>query len=77
MWRTQRAIFGRQSNEPFFGLKFLLKTRLWSESPEPLIGFLAYLEPKLWLKNKNWGKFQVLQKAILAISPEGHNSPAD
>jgi len=28
-----------------------LETRLSSESFEPMIGFLAYLEPKLWLTN--------------------------
>jgi len=29
-----------------------LESRLSSESLEPLIGLLAYLEPKLWLKNQ-------------------------
>jgi len=42
----------QQSNEPIFSLKISLETRLSSESLEPLIGFLAYLEPKLWIKNQ-------------------------
>ena len=48
---------GRELNEPFFVLKFCLETRLSSESLEPLIGFLAYLEPKLWLKNTLFDKY--------------------
>jgi len=32
-------------------LKYLLETRLKSESFEPLIGFLAFLVQKLWSKN--------------------------
>jgi len=40
----------RQPNEPFFGHVFL-ETRLKSKSLEPLIGFLAYLEPKVCLKD--------------------------
>jgi len=43
---------GRQLNEPFFGLSFFLESRLSSESLEPFIGFLVYLDAKLWLKNK-------------------------
>jgi len=30
--------------------------KLWSETLEPLIGFLAYPEPKLWLKNPLFDK---------------------
>jgi len=45
-----------QPNWPTFWLKVFMESRLSSESLEPLIGFLAYLEPKLWLKNKNWKK---------------------
>jgi len=33
-------------------LKFFFETRLSSESSEPLIGFLAYLDPKLCHKNQ-------------------------
>jgi len=40
----------RQANEPIFRLKVLLESRLSPESVEALIGLLAYLEPKLWLK---------------------------
>jgi len=40
-----------QSNEPILSLKFFFETMLSSESLEPLIGFLAYLEPKLCHKN--------------------------
>jgi len=58
-WPTLRG-HGRQSNEPIFSLKFFFKTRLSSESLEPLIGFLAYLEPKLC--HKKWLKFLPLQK---------------
>ena len=39
----------------FFGSSFL-ETRLWSASLEPLIDFLAYLEPKLRAKNQNLAK---------------------
>jgi len=41
---------GRQPNRPFLALVFL-ETRPKSASLEPLNGFLAYLEPKLWLEN--------------------------
>jgi len=34
-------------------LKFLLKTRLESESFEPLTSFQAFLVPKLWTKTTN------------------------
>jgi len=33
-----------------FLVQVFLETRLSAESLEPLIGFLAYLEPKLWPK---------------------------
>jgi len=65
-WRHNGGVFasfwprligpGRQPNEPFFLAKVFLETRLWSEFLQLLIGFLAFLEPKLWLKNKNLGK---------------------
>jgi len=35
----------------FCGSSAFLDTRLSSESLEPVISFLAYLEPKLWLTN--------------------------
>jgi len=41
---------GRQSIEPYCWLTFCLETRPKSESLEPLNGFLAYLEPKPWIK---------------------------
>ena len=41
----------------FFSLKFIVETRLSSESLELLIGFLAHLETKLCHKNKKWSKF--------------------
>jgi len=47
---------GRQPNKTFFGSSFFLETRLRSESLEPLIVFLAYLEPKWWLKNSIFDK---------------------
>jgi len=43
---------GRQPNEPIFWLKLVLETRLSCETLEPLIGFLAYLEAKLWPPNQ-------------------------
>ena len=70
---------GGQTNEPIFWLKVFLKTRLSSESLELLvIGYLAYLEPKLWIKNKKIGKnctptnANVRRKAPRAI--DGYNS---
>jgi len=42
-----------------------------------LIGFLAFLVWKLWFKNSNFDKNEVLQKVTLAILAESHNSPAD
>jgi len=41
---------GRQPNEPIFWIKIILESKLPSESLEPLFGFLAYLQPNLWLK---------------------------
>ena len=50
---------GRQSIKPFFGWSLFLETRSKSSSLEPLNGFLAYLEPKWWIKKqklvKLWG----------------------
>jgi len=39
----------------FLGSKFFV-TRLSSETLEAMIGILAYLEPKLWLKKQKLGK---------------------
>ena len=38
---------GANPMHQFFGSSFFLETRILSEALEPLIGFLAYLEPKL------------------------------
>jgi len=38
---------GSQNNVIFLWLKCFLETRLSSESLDPLIGFVAYLGPKL------------------------------
>jgi len=56
---------------PFFGNYAIIRVL------EPLIVFLAYLEPKLWLKKQNWLKIQVPQKLTFAILAKCHNSPAD
>jgi len=56
---------GPQSNEPIFGLKFLLETRVSSESLEPLIGFVAFLEPKLCHKNQKVVKISTPTKGNL------------
>ena len=56
------------------------KTRTWSASLEPLIGFLAYLKPKLWLKNPSFDKNKkVTRKVWFALSRQilvSHNSAA-
>jgi len=39
-----------------------LETRRKSTSSEPLIGFSAYLKPKLWLKNPIFNKNKKLRK---------------
>jgi len=50
---SQRAIFGWS----------FLETRLQSESLEGLICFLAFRDPKLWLKNPHFAKNKkVVQK---------------
>jgi len=48
----------RQLNEPYFWPKFLLEIRPKSASLEPLLDFLSYLEPELWLKNPVFYKNQ-------------------
>jgi len=58
-----------------------LESRLSSESSEPLIGFIAYLEPKLWLKIKKMDKNSTATNVdpgyITPMAVPGHNSPAD
>jgi len=46
LWPTLTGV-GSQSSLPGFCLKVVFESRLLSEALEPLIGFLAYLEPKL------------------------------
>jgi len=43
---------GSQNNLLLLWLKCFSETRLSSESLDPLIGFLAHLEPKLWPTNQ-------------------------
>ena len=63
---------GGQTNKPCFHSSFACK---------PLIGFLAYPSPKLWLKNPILDKnTNVTQKVTSAISEQtlaSHNSAAD
>ena len=44
---------GTNPMSQIFRSSFFLETRLSSESLEPLLGFLAYLEPKLWIRTRN------------------------
>jgi len=44
-----------------FLAQFFWESRLSSKSLEPFIGLLAYLEPKLWLKNQTFVKILLLQ----------------
>ena len=55
---------GRPSNGPTFWPKYFYETRLSHESLEPLIGFLAYLDKKLFHKN---------QKAVKNPTPKKDN----
>jgi len=43
---------GANSTSQFFGSSFFWKLGLSYESLEPLIGFLTYLEPRLWPQNQ-------------------------
>jgi len=61
----------------FFGSIFFLESRLSYQSLELLIGLLAYLEPKLWLKIQNLLKILSPQKLTWDMFHPGHNSPAD
>jgi len=51
----------------FFRSRFFLESRLSSESVEPFIDFLAYLEPKLCRKNENWVKIILPQTLTLGL----------
>jgi len=51
-----------QPIDPFYWIKVLLETRSKSASIEPLIDLLAYLKPKLWLKNPVFDLIQNLKK---------------
>ena len=72
---------GGLPNVPISWLKFFLEFRLSSESIEHLIGFIAYLEPKLWLKktifDKNQGVSQKVQFDITGQILASNNSPVD
>jgi len=54
---------GRQPNRPF------LESRLPSKSLEPFIGLIAYLELKLWVKNKKLEEILPPQNANLGSIP--------
>ena len=60
-----------------FLTQFVLEPTLQCESLETLIGFLAFLVPKVRPKNKHLVNNQVPQKVMLTSFVEGHNSPAD
>jgi len=68
------------TQQPFFA-SCLLETRLKSAPLESLIGFIAYLEPKLWLKNPISTNMKKLHKKVsITISVQtlaSHNSAAD
>ena len=53
---------GRRSNEPIIWLKFVLETRLSSETLEHLISFLEYLESELRHKDQKVVKISIPQK---------------
>ena len=55
----------RQSNKPIFWRKVSLEIRLSSESLKPLIGFLAYVEPKLWPEKQKLVKISTPTNANL------------
>jgi len=53
--------------QAIFWLKLFLESRLSSESLEPLIGLLAYLEPKLWPKDQKLVRIIFPQMLTLGI----------
>jgi len=55
-------------------LKYLLETRLKSESFEPLIGFLAFLVQKLWSKNHVISNFIKIGNFTLTFESETSES---
>ena len=60
---------GSNPMSQYFWIKIVLESRLSPKSLEPVFGFLAYLEPKLWLKNTVFDKIQgVTQRVSLTIS---------
>ena len=65
----------------YFWTHVFLETRLKSPSLQPLIGFLAYLEPKLWFKNPICDRnAKATPKVWFALSGQiltSHNSAAD
>ena len=68
---------GSQYNEPGFGSVFFWKLG-YNPSLAPLIGFLAIMEPKLWLKNPIFDRNpKVARKVWLVLSGQilaFHNS---
>jgi len=75
-WPTLRGP-GHQSNEAIFSIKFLFESRLLSESLEPLIGFLAYLETKLCHKNSKVPPYKRKPGLNNTQFGYGHNSPPE
>ena len=71
---------GTNPRSQFLAYVFL-ENGLWSESLESLIGFLAYLEANLWLKNhilfKNKKVSRKVQFLLLRQILVSHNSAAD
>jgi len=57
---------GANPMNQFFGASFF-EARRSSESLEPLISFIAYLEPKLWHKNKRVVKISTTTNANLGL----------
>jgi len=54
-----------------------LETRLSFETLKPIIGTVAYLEPKLWLKKQKLGTNVNPTKDNFAILPKTYNLTAD
>jgi len=75
-WPRSRGHW-RQPNEPFLAQAFFWKLDYDPSLYEPLIGFLAFLVPKLWLKNHCLGKKSSPTNVTLAILARGRNSPSD
>jgi len=72
LWPTLRGP-GRPWNGPTFWPKYFLEIRLSYEFLEPLIGFLAYLDQKLYHKNQKVVKISTPKKETRAwITPRLH-----